>query len=136
METIRTVYVGELRTQATHTKSGYQLITDVPKEHGGKGESFSPTDLFCASLVSSMLSVMGGAARNPAFGGTIEGTIVRTTKIMKENPHSVDEVIIEFDLPKNNFTVEQKKIIENAALNSQVAKSLNTDLKQTVTFNY
>jgi hypothetical protein len=83
-----------------------------------------------------MLSVMGGAARNPAFGGTIEGTIVRTTKIMKENPHSVAEVIFEFDLPKNNFTVEQKKIIENAALNSQVAKSLNTDLKQTVTFNY
>ena len=136
METIRTVYLGELRTQATHTKSGYELITDVPKEHGGKGESFSPTDLFCASLVSSMLSVMGGAARNPAFGGTIDGTIVRTTKIMKENPHSVAEVIIEFDLPKNNFTVEQKKILEAAALNSQVAKSVNTDLKQTVTFNY
>ena len=136
METIRTFYLGELRTKAMHTKSGYELITDVPKEHGGKGESFSPTDLFCASLVSSMLSVMAGAARNPAFGGSIDGIKVRTTKIMKENPHSVSEVIVEFDLPKNNFTVEQKKILETAALNSQVAKSLNTDLKQTVTFNY
>jgi len=136
METIRTVYLGQLRTQAKHTKSGYELITDVPLEHGGKGESFSPTDLFCASLVSSMLSVMAGAARNPSFGGSIEGTMVRTTKIMKENPHSVAEVIIEFDLPRNNFTVEQKNILEAAALNSQVAKSLNTDLKQTVRFNY
>jgi len=123
METIRTFYLGELRTKAMHTKSGYELITDVPKEHGGKGESFSPTDLFCASLVSSMLSVMAGAARNPAFGGSIDGI-------------KVSEVIVEFDLPKNNFTVEQKKILETAALNSQVAKSLNTDLKQTVTFNY
>ena len=136
METIRTVYLGELRTQATHVKSGYQLITDVPKEHSGKGESFSPTDLFCASLVSSMLSVMGGVARNPAFNGTIDGTKIRTTKIMKEKPHMIAEVIIEFDMPKNNFTDEQKKMLEVAAYNSQVGKSLSADLKQTVIFNY
>ena len=136
METILTVYHGELRTQATHVKSGNQLITDVPKEHGGKGEAFSPTDLFCASLVSSMLSVMGGVAKNPAFSGTIDGTKIKTTKIMKENPHMVAEVVIEFNMPKNNFTDEQKKMLETAALNSQVGKSLNADLKQTVIFNY
>jgi putative redox protein len=136
METIRTLYLGDLRTQATHVKSGNQLITDVPKEHGGKGEAFSPTDLFCASLVSSMLSVMGGIARNPAFGGTIDGTKIRTTKIMRENPHMVAEVVIEFDMPKNNFTDEQKKMLETSALNSQVGRSLHADLKQTVIFNY
>lgn len=135
METIRSVYLGELRTEATHVKSGYQLITDVPKENGGKGEGFSPTDLFCASLVGSILSVMGGVAKNPSFGGTIDGTVVRTTKIMNENPHSVKELIIELDLPKNNFSVEQKKILENAALNFQVGRSLHADLKQTVIFN-
>jgi len=37
------------------------------------GDRFS-NDLFCASLVSSMLSVMGGVARNPAFGASIDGT--------------------------------------------------------------
>jgi uncharacterized OsmC-like protein len=136
METIRTVYLGELRTQATHVMSGNQLITDVPKEHGGKGEAFSPTDLFCASLVSSMLSVMGGVARSPAFNGTIDGTKVRTTKIMKQNPHMVSEVVIEFDMPKNSFTYEQKKMLETSALNSQVGRSLHADLKQTLIFNY
>lgn len=100
METIHTIYPGELRTEVTHVKSGYKLITDVPKEHGGKGESFSPTDLFCAALVSSMLSVMGGVARNPAFNGSIDGTVVRTIKIMKDNPHMVIEMIIEFEFPK------------------------------------
>ena len=136
METIRTVYLGELRTEVTHVKSGYQLITDVPSEHGGKGEALSPTDLFCASLVSSMLSVMGGLARNQTFKGTIDGTVVRTTKIMNENPHMVKEVILEFELPKNDFTDEQKKMLEAAALNSQIAKSLKADWKQTFIFNY
>jgi putative redox protein len=136
METILTVYQGELRTQATHVKSGYQLITDVPKEHGGKGEAFSPTDLFCASLVSSMLSVMGGVAKSPAFNGNIDGTKIKMTKVMKESPHMVAEIVIEFDMPKNNFTDEQKKLLETAARNSQVGRSLNNDLKQTVIFNY
>jgi len=136
MESIRIVYIGELRTEATHLKSGYRLITDVPQEYGGKGEAFSPTDLFCTSLVSSMISVMGGVTGNPTFGSTIDATTVRTTKIMKDNPHSVSEIIIEFDMPKNNYTEEQKKILEAAAHNSQVGKSLDADLKQTLIFNY
>jgi putative redox protein len=120
----------------THVKSGYQIITDVPKEHGGKEESFSPTDLFCASLVSSMLSVMGGVARSPDFGGSIDDTRARTTKIMRDSPHSVQEIIIEFDIPGNNFTDKQKKLLEAAAHNSQVGKSLNNDLKLTLIFRY
>jgi uncharacterized OsmC-like protein len=136
METIRTVYFGDLRTQATHVRSGNQLITDVPKENGGKGQAFSPTDLFCASLVSSMLSVMGGVAKNPTFKAAIDGTIVRTTKILNENPHMVAEIIIEFDMQKNNYKDEQKKMLETSARNSQVGRSLNATLKQTLIFNY
>ncbi len=41
-----------------------------------------------------------------------------------------------FDMPKNNFTDEQKKMLETSALNSQVGRSLDADLKQTVIFNY
>ncbi len=55
---------------------------------------------------------------------------------MKESPHMVVEVVLEFDMPKNNFTDEQKKMLEAAALNSQVGKSLNAELKQTLIFNY
>ena len=43
MATVETVYVGELRTQATHVRSGNQLITDAPLDNHGKGEAFSPT---------------------------------------------------------------------------------------------
>ncbi len=136
MESILTIYQGDLRTQATHLESGYQLITDVPKEHGGQGETFTPTDLFVASLVSSMVSVMGGVARKPEFNGNIDGLRVRTTKSMRQNPHSVAEIVVEFDMPKNNYSDVQKQALEAAARNSQVSKSLNDDLKQTLIFNY
>ena len=35
----------DLRTEATHVKSGEKIITDAPIDNHGKGEAFSPTDL-------------------------------------------------------------------------------------------
>ena len=45
MESMITIYKGELRTESTHLKSGSTLITDAPPDNQGKGEAFSPTDL-------------------------------------------------------------------------------------------
>jgi len=139
METCVTIYQGQLRTQTTHVKSGYQIITDVPAEHGGRGESFSPTDLFCASLVSSMLTAMGGIARDPSFNGNFYGIKTRTTKTMSEKPGSpgnLSGLVIEFEMPKNGFTDDQRKRLEGAVRNSLVGKVLSTELKQTLIFNY
>ena len=58
MATIETVYLGGLRTQATHVQSGTKIITDAPVDNQGKGEAFSPTDLLSASLASCMLTIM------------------------------------------------------------------------------
>ena len=63
METIQTVYQGELRTEARHMASGSTIITDAPVDNQGKGAAFSPTDLLSASLGSCMLTIMGIAAR-------------------------------------------------------------------------
>lgn len=45
MNTVETVYLGELRTKAIHVRSGTELITDAPIDNKGKGEKFSPTDM-------------------------------------------------------------------------------------------
>ena len=37
-------YMGDLRTQAVHLKSGQSVTTDAPTDNQGKGEAFSPTD--------------------------------------------------------------------------------------------
>ena len=62
METVRTIYLGDLRTKATHLQSGNELITDAPLDNQGKGEAFSPTDLLVTSFGSCMLTIIGIAA--------------------------------------------------------------------------
>jgi putative redox protein len=134
MTTIEIKYLGELRTHAMHVRSGNTLITDAPVDNKGKGEAFSPTDLLAASLGSCAMTIIGIAARTHGFN--VDGTEIRITKIMAENPRRVGEVIVGFDLPKNNFSEKEKAIIENAARTCPVAKSLNAELNQTFIFNY
>ena len=134
METIRTTYISELRTQATHVQSGTTILTDAPVDNQGKGEYFSPTDLLSASLGSCMLTIMGIAARTHQFN--IDGTTVKITKIMVANPRKVGEIVVELNFPANNYSEKEKKIIENAAKTCPVALSLHPDLKQTVFLNF
>jgi putative redox protein len=134
MTTIETKYLGELRTEAKHVRSGSTLITDAPIDNKGRGEAFSPTDLLATSLGSCAMTIIGIAAQNHGFN--VDGTGMRITKIMAESPRRVAEVVIEFDFPKNNYSDKEKAIIENAARTCPVAKSLHPDLKQTMEFNF
>jgi putative redox protein len=134
MITIKTKYLGELRTEATHVRSGNKLITDAPPDNQGKGEAFSPTDLLATSLGSCMMTIIGIAARTHGFN--VDGTDIRITKIMAENPRRVAEVVIEFDFPVNQYSEKEKAIIKNAAKTCPVAKSLHPDLKQTIVFSF
>jgi uncharacterized OsmC-like protein len=134
MVTIETNYPGELRTIATHVRSGNTLITDAPLDNKGKGEAFSPTDLLATSLGSCAMTIIGIAAQTHGFN--VDGTRIRITKIMAEKPRRVGEVVVEFDFPKNDFSDQEKAIIENAARTCPVAKSLSPEMKQTFIFNY
>lgn len=134
MATIETIYLGELRTEAKHVLSGDKVITDAPLDNQGKGEAFSPTDLMSASLGSCMLTIMGIAAREHGFN--IDGTTCSITKIMAADPRRVGEIQINFDFPAIQYTDKQKLILEKAAINCPVAKSLHPDLKQSVVFNF
>lgn len=134
MKTSKIVYLGNLRTEAVHLKSGNKIITDAPPDNNGKGEAFSPTDLLATSLGSCMLTIMGIVADRHAIN--IDGTSVEITKIMEANPRRVSEIIVEFTMPKNDYSDKEKSLLENAAHTCPVAKSLSSELKQTVKFNY
>lgn len=133
METAKTTYLGDLRTEAVHVRSGQKLITDAPVDNQGKGEYFSPTDLLATALGSCMLTIMGIAARTHGFN--IDGTKVDITKVMGTNPRRVVEVIVELTFPRN-YNDKEKKIIEISAKECPVANSLHPDLKQSVVFRY
>ena len=134
METIKIIYQGNLRTQATHIASGNTIITDAPLDNNGKGEAFSPTDLLCSSLGSCMLTLMGITGNTHQIN--IDGPEVKITKIMVSNPRKVGEIVVELFLPQNNYTDKQKIILERAALTCPVYLSLHEDVKKTVSFHY
>ncbi len=134
METVKTIYLGDLRTKATHMQSGNELITDAPKDNHGKGEAFSPTDLLATSLGCCMLSVIGIAANAHNFN--IVGAEVKTTKIMIANPRKVGELIVDLYFPPNNYSEKEKKIIDNAVKTCPVTLSLHPDVKQTISIHY
>ena len=133
MATIETIYLGELRTEATHMQSGTKIITDAPVDNQGKGEAFSPTDLLSASLASCMLTIMGIKAKASNFD--IDNTKCSITKIMAADPRRVAEIVISFKFPKT-YTEKEQILLERAALTCPVYYSLAGDLKKTVDFGW
>jgi uncharacterized OsmC-like protein len=134
METSRIVYLGQLRTEAEHVRSGNIIVTDAPVDNQGKGEFFSPTDLLATSLGVCMLTIMGISAQTHGFD--IDGTKISVTKVMGTNPRRVVEVIVELTFPHNSYSQKERRLLELAAKECPVANSLHPDLKQTIKFNF
>ncbi|MDR0412618.1 MAG: OsmC family protein [Dysgonamonadaceae bacterium] len=134
MVTVKTTYLGSLRTEAEHLQSGAKIITDAPVDNHGKGEAFSPTDLFAASYASCALTIIGIATQTHGFN--IDGTVVETSKVMGENPRRIVELIVKFVFPHNNYTDKERKIIEGAIKGCPVANSLSKEMKITRTLSF
>ncbi len=133
-ETIRTIYTGQLRTEAVHVQSGNKLITDAPVDNQGKGEAFSPTDLLATSLSSCILTILGIKAE--ANGFSIDGATGKTWKIMSNDPRRVSEVKIEYDFTMCDLTENQKKILQDLVKVSPVPLSLHEETKQNVNLKF
>ncbi len=134
MTTIKSKYLGDLRTECIHLQSGNKIFTDAPTDNQGKGEAFSPTDLLATSLGSCIMTIMGIVARDNNID--ITGTEIDITKIMASDPRRVSEVIVEFNFPDKDYTDEEKKIIEAVTGTSPVPLSVHYQMKQTIKLNW
>jgi len=134
METTRTIYKGDLRTEMTHVRSGSVITTDAPVDNKGKGEYFSPTDLVASALGSCILTIMGIAANEHGF--SIEGASCRITKIMTDKPRKIGEIKIDFDFTGGTFTEKEKKILDYCVKTCPVSLSLHESVFQNVTMNF
>ncbi|WP_425637196.1 OsmC family protein [Algoriphagus yeomjeoni] len=134
MPTIKSSYLGNLRTESEHLHSGTQLITDAPVDNNGKGEKFSPTDLVASALGSCMVTIMGIVATRDSV--SLDGLTWEVTKIMQSNPRKISEIIVEFhwENPINDAAMIQK--LKNAAKTCPVALSLDPEIKQTLKFDF
>ena len=134
MDTSHITYLGDLRTSATHVRSGETIITDAPLDNKGRGEAFSPTDLLSTSLACCMMTLMGIAAEAKAI--PLNGLKARMMKHMAADPRRVQRIELHFELEGKDLDDRQRKILENAARTCPVAKSLHPDLVQDVDFSY
>lgn len=132
MVEVSSFYDGGLRCRVVHQPSGVEIITDAPKDNHGKGESFSPTDLVASALGSCMMTIMGIVAQKHSID--LIGCQAETTKKMTEglprriaSLHTRLTIPLPPDHPKRN-------VLEEAALNCPVHKSLNPTIDATVNF--
>ena len=131
--TAKVVYLGELRTECTHVKSGDSFFTDAPTDNNGKGMAFSPTDTVATGLASCMMTVMGIKARD--LGVDMTGTTAEVVKIMAANPRRISKIEVTFELP---VAAEEKtkQILENTGRTCPVFYSLHPDIEKVITFNW
>ncbi len=127
------VYKGDLRTEATHIKSGETIIMDAPIDNQGKGEAFSPTDLVATALASCMITIMGIVAKRD--GIKMVGKRAEVEKILGMDPRRISEIRIKIQFA---FPVEEKDRLklERAAHTCPVSGSLHENLNEIVTFIY
>ena len=126
-------YKGDLRTEAVHLDSGEQIHTDAPKDHEGKGEAFSPTDLVATSLASCMITVMGIKAKQ--HGINMVGTTADVVKEMAADPRRISAIRINIHF-LNNYSDKERILLERTANTCPVRNSISDELAVEIHFNY
>lgn len=133
MSDISIKYNGKLRTTAVHHQSGSIILTDAPIDNRGKGEKFSPTDLFVTALGSCMLTIMGITAETHGFN--IDGSHIDIKKTMDTNPRRVAAIQISINV-NGKFSDKEKQLLIKAAHHCPVSKSIHPDIDEQITFNF
>ncbi len=133
MSTSKVTYLGNLRTENEHLKSGSKFITDAPTDNNGKGEAFSPTDTVATGLANCMITVMGIKARDLKVN--MDGTTGLVTKTMAANPRRISKIEVVLDFPAG-IDEKSKKILENTGRTCPVMQSLHPDIEKDITFNW
>lgn len=136
MGQIKNIYLGNLRTELEHLKSGQKLITDAPTDNKGKGEAFSPTDTVCAALSSCILTTMAIRTENENIDLT--GTVTDVTKIMtSQPPRKIAEIHVDIHIPERlQLSDRQKELLKHIAHTCPVSLSLHPDIVQKLNFNF
>ena len=125
--------ISGLLVQVEHGPSKSQIHTVPPKDNGGTGESFSPTDLLGAALLSCALSTMAlGAGRESLSFGDASGTV---EKQMSPPPRRVAKLTVVFEMPRE-VKPEHRTRLEELARNCPVARSLHPEVSFPMEFRY
>jgi uncharacterized OsmC-like protein len=127
------VRITGLECKLTHEPSGSVIRTIPPKDNGGDGSTFSPTDLVGAALASCVLSTMAIIAAKE--GLTFGEASARVVKEMVGPPRRIGSLAIEVTMPPGTKP-EQRARFEELAHGCPVARSLHPELQIPMVFIY
>ena len=134
MVKIEIEHTGSLHSEALHTESGTRIHTDAPLDNGGKGESFSPTDLLATALGTCMTTTMDLYAKKNGFGiGEAKAVVLK--HMVSQPSRRVGRLDVVVDMPLSSSHPE-REALERVALNCPVAKSLSPDIQIPVSFSW
>ena len=128
-----TAAIQGLTCQLVHGPSGAPLTTVPPRDNGGTGASFSPTDLVGAALAACVLSTMALAAQREGLSwGDARASV---EKRMTPPPRRIGELVLVIDMPRQ-VRAEHRARLEEAARTCPVARSLHPDVAVPMEFRY
>ena len=132
------VYEGKLHCAATHGPSRKALTTDAPVDNGGKGESFSPTDLVATALGTCLVTIMGLVAERNVLD--IAGTRVHVLKEMAQQPlRRIAALSVTISVPAEKakrLSAQDRQKLENASHMCPVHASLHPEICTSIKFAY
>jgi putative redox protein len=124
---------GGFEVKLRHGPSGASLSTQPPKDNGGTGAAFSPTDLVGAALASCALTTMAlNAQREGLKWGTASA---RVEKEMQASPRRIARLTLEVRMPAGVPAPDRARL-EEIGRTCPVARSLNADVELPMTFVY
>lgn len=131
---IKGAYRGGLAMEMTHELSGTKLRTDPPRDNGGDGLSFSPTDLVATGLGACMMSVMVLAARKKNLD--LSGMSCAVEKHMSVDlPRRIAGLDVVISMP-GHLDGEARKYLEDIGNTCPVIESLHSSIKIQKSYHY
>ncbi len=126
-------YIGSKKVEMTHEESGSRMVTEAPKDNGGEGLSFSPTDLVAAAFGSCVITTIAIVAER---GGIIvDGMHMRVEKHMQREPRRVGNMPLTVHLPAR-LTEEERRKLEAAGRACPVHRSLHPEVSAEIEYVY
>lgn len=123
-------YTGDKRCELSHMQSGTKLNTDAPLDNGGKGQSFSPTDMMTASLAACMTTIL--ANKLEPRGIDLKGTSAKIVKHMLAEPRRIGQIDIDLTMGKGVPSSLEKEIFEicrGCPVNLSISPEIQVNLK-------
>ncbi len=118
------------RCHIKHELAGTEIFTDRPPEYGGKGRSFSSTDLVSAALGTCVLTSIDSILEEEGF----DARKVRISIKKKLNPQTIESIELRIYYPEK-FDNQMYNKINEAVLTSPVKLSLNEQIEINVEFS-